>query len=369
MVRKSSQHWTSSRRLAFCNVKIGLKKPWLRRGNSCTLGCISFTWCFFCSWWWCVDSEYSKEETSSHGSLPIKVRCNASTDFLLEPSSVTIAHVDSKIGGKRVWENNTQLLSWHWPADDESMLLICTSIVDMTMLSIINAVIADLPDHSWKIRKLLGCQEDPAGDGCPYARNDTPICDNNTAARSVKVAMRSSNPTLFCFVYRGRQADDTAGTQMAMCIVSNYLWLDDILPPPAEDMIHNTGEESDDDVETRCPNPTSFPMTKTGFQKYESKLQKTIFRQRRYLEVFRNCALGLFAEYEHSLVADKNVAWLCKHDHIGNPPAAGALANRKHTSSRPAATWSWWGWNGLAGRSFKDLLLQGCLHLSKYTST
>jgi hypothetical protein len=31
------------------------------------------------------------------------------------------------------------------------------------------------------------------------------------------------------------------------------------------------------------------------------------------------------------------VAWLREHDHIVNPPAAGSLANRKRTSSRPAA--------------------------------
>jgi hypothetical protein len=31
------------------------------------------------------------------------------------------------------------------------------------------------------------------------------------------------------------------------------------------------------------------------------------------------------------------VAWLCEHDHIVNPLAAGSLVNRKHTSNRPAA--------------------------------
>jgi len=102
-------------------------------------------------------------------------------------------------------------------------------------------------------------------------------------------------------------------------------------------MIDDIGEESDDDGETRRPYPRSFPTTKTGSQKFEWKLQKRIIRQQRYLEVIRNRAHGLFADYEQSVVADEDVAWLCKHHHIVNPPAAGSLANRKRTSSRPAA--------------------------------
>jgi hypothetical protein len=149
--------------------------------------------------------------------------------------------------------------------------------------------------------------------------------------------MKLSNPTLFCVVYRGQQADGTDGAQTPMRGGRSYLPLDDILPPPAEDMIDDIGEESVDDGETRRPNPRSFPTTKTGFQKFERKLQKRIIRQQRYLEVIRNRALGLFADYEQSVVADEDVAWLREHDHIVNPPAAGSLANRKRTSSRPAA--------------------------------
>ena len=265
------------------------------------------------------------------------MRCDASNDFLVEPFSFTIAYVDPDIAGKRVGENNTQLFSWHWPGDDESILPIVTSIVDMTILSIVNAAIAGLPDPSRKIRELWGCLEEPNGDGGPYARNVTPIFDNNTAAGWVKAAMKLSNPTLFCVVYRGQQADGTDGAQTPMRGGRSYLPLDDILPPPAEDMIDDIGEESDDDGETRRPNPRSFPTTKTGFQKFERKLQKRIIRQQRYLEVIRNRALGLFADYEQSVVADEDVAWLREHDHIVNPPAAGSLANRKRTSSRPAA--------------------------------
>jgi hypothetical protein len=265
------------------------------------------------------------------------VRCDASNDFLVEPFSFTIAYVDPDIAGKRVGENNTQLFSWHWPGDDESILPIVTSIVDTTILSIVNAAIAGLPDPSRKIRELWGCLEEPNGDGGPYARNVTPIFDNNTAAGWVQAAMKLSNPTLFCVVYRGQQADGTDGAQTPMRGGRSYLPLDDILPPPAEDMIDDIGEESDDDGETRRPNPRSFPTTKTGFQKFERKLQKRIIRQQRYLEVIRNRALGLFADYEQSVVADEDVAWLREHDHIVNPPAAGSLANRKRTSSRPAA--------------------------------
>jgi len=245
--------------------------------------------------------------------------------------------VDPDIAGKRVGETNTQLFSWHWPGDDGSILPIVPSIVDTTILSMVNAAIAGLPDPSLKIRELWGCREEPNGDGGPYACNVTPIFNNNAAAGWVRVAMILSNPTLFNVVYRGQQADGTAGGQTPMCGGRSHLPLDDILPPPAEDMIDDIGEESDDVGETLHPNPRSFPTTKTGIQKFERKLQKRIIRQQRYLEVIQNHALGLFADYEQSIVTDEDVAWLQEHDHIVNPPAAGSLANRKRTSSYPAA--------------------------------
>jgi len=155
----------------------------------------------------------------------------------------------------------------------------------MTILSIVNAAIAGLPDPSRKIRELWGCLGEANGDGGPYARKVTPIFPNNTAGRSVKAAMKLSNPTLFCVVYRGQQAYGTDGAQMPMRGGRSYLPLDDILPRPAEDMIDDIGEESDDDGETRRPNPRSFLTTKTGFQKLQRKLQKRIIRQQRYLEV------------------------------------------------------------------------------------
>jgi hypothetical protein len=124
---------------------------------------------------------------------------------------------------------------------------------------------------------------------------------------------------------------------MPTCGVPSYLPLDDILPPPAREMIHDIREESDDDGEMWRPNPRSFPTTKTGFQKFEWKHQKRIIRQQRYLQVMQNHALGLLAIYEQSVVADEDVAWLCDHDHIVNPSTAGSLANRQCASSRPAA--------------------------------
>jgi hypothetical protein len=69
--------------------------------------------------------------------------------------------MDPDIAGKTVGENNTQLFSWHWPADNESILPILTLIVDMNILSIVNTAIAGLLDPSGKIRELWGCVEEP----------------------------------------------------------------------------------------------------------------------------------------------------------------------------------------------------------------
>jgi len=319
------------------------------------LVCIWSPLCLFCSSWRCLDPEDDEERTSGHRSAPIQVRCDALNDFLVDSFSFLIAYVDSDIARKRVGENNTQLFSWHWPGDDESILPIVTSIVNTTISSIVNAAIAGLPDPSREIRQLWGCLEEPDGGGGPYARNDTPIFDNNTAAGCVKAVIKLSNPTLFCVVYRGLQADGTDGAQTPMRGGRSYLPLDDILPPPAEDMIDDIGEELDDEGETRHQNPRSFPTTKTGSQKFERKLQQMIIRQQWYLEMIRNRALGLFADYEQCIVADEDVACLREHDHIVNPPASGTFANRMRTSSRAAANLSLWGWNALAGWLFKDL--------------
>ena len=174
-------------------------------------------------------------------------------------------------------------------------------------------------------------------DGGLYTCDVTPIFDNNTAAEWVKAAMKLYNPTLSCIVYHGQQADSTDRAQMPIHGGRSYLPLDYIHPPPADDMIDDIGQESDDDAEMWPTNQTSFPTTKRGFQKFKCKLQKRITRQQRYHEVIRNHAHGLFADYDQTGVADEGVAWLREHNHIVNPPAAGSLANRKLTSSRPAA--------------------------------
>jgi len=57
-----------------------------------------------------------------------------------------------------------------------------------------------------------------------------------------------------CVVYRGQQADGTAGAQTSMRGGRSDLPLDDVFPPRAEDMINDIGVESEDDGETRCSN-------------------------------------------------------------------------------------------------------------------
>jgi len=90
--------------------------------------------------------------------------------------------------------------------------------------------------------------------------------------------MKLSNPTLYCIVYPGQQADSADGGQTPMHRGRSYLPRDDILPPPAEDTMNDIGVESDDDGETHHPNPSSFPTTKTGFQTFEQNVQKMIIR-------------------------------------------------------------------------------------------
>ena len=84
------------------------------------------------------------------------MRSNASNNFLVEPFRFTIAYVDPDIAGKRVGENHTQLFSWHWPGDDESLLPVVTSSVDTTIITIVNAAIAGLADPSRKKSRALG---------------------------------------------------------------------------------------------------------------------------------------------------------------------------------------------------------------------
>jgi len=81
-------------------------------------------------------------------------------------------------------------------------------------------------------------------------------------------------------------------------------------------------------------------MMKTGFLMFEQKLQNSIDRQLYYLEVIRNGALGLCADYEQIIVGDEDVVWLHEYYHIVNPPAGGSLGNSKLPCSRAATNWS-----------------------------
>jgi len=163
-------------------TKNSLEETSTKKRKLVHVGMYSSPQCFFCPSRCCVDPEDNKGETTGHRSSRIKVRCDTSNNFLVEPCSVTIAYVDSDIAGKRLGENITQRFSWHWPGDDESILPIVTSIVDATMSLVLNAAIASLPDPSRKIRELSGSLEEPIRDGGLYACNVTPIFDNNTAA-------------------------------------------------------------------------------------------------------------------------------------------------------------------------------------------
>jgi hypothetical protein len=82
------------------------------------------------------------------------VHYDTPTNFFVEPFRFTIVYVDHDIAGKRVGETNTLLFSWHWPVDDELILQIVTSIVNTTILSIVNASFAGLPHPSQIIREL-----------------------------------------------------------------------------------------------------------------------------------------------------------------------------------------------------------------------
>jgi len=86
-------------------------------------------------------------------------------------------------------------------------------------------------------------RENCKGDGGPYACNVTPIFDNTTAAGQVKVAMKSSNPTRCCVIYCGQQADGTAGAEMPIRGGRSNCPLDDILPPPAKNMMDDIGDD------------------------------------------------------------------------------------------------------------------------------
>jgi hypothetical protein len=217
--------------------------------------------------------------------------------------------VDPDIAGKMVGENNTELFSWYWPGEDDSILPRVKAIIQTTSLSIVNAATAGLPDLSQNILVNWGCGKERNGYGGPYARIVTPIFWNNTAAGQVKAAMKLINATIFLGYLLSPNSRQTS--LRGGC---SFLSQDDILPPPAEDMIEDIREESDHDGDRWRPNRRSFPMTNTAFEKFEPMLPNRIIRQQRYLEVIRNCALGPIADHEQILFPDEDVASLHMHD-------------------------------------------------------
>jgi len=72
------------------------------------------------------------------------------------PCSFTINFVDPDFDRKKVHRYKTQLFSWYWPGDDESILEMVTSIVKLSILSFMNAAIAGQSDPRWKIQELWG---------------------------------------------------------------------------------------------------------------------------------------------------------------------------------------------------------------------
>lgn len=145
------------------------------------------------------------------------------SNFLVELYTFTIAYVDPYIAGKRLGEINSQLFSWHCLGDDESILLIVTSIIDATILSIMNESIAGLPHFRWTIQENPQCRKVPIGDRDLYSCNIARIFNNNNAAKWLMVIRKVCNPTLFCIIYGGQQADGTVCGQTPMHGGSDYL--------------------------------------------------------------------------------------------------------------------------------------------------
>jgi hypothetical protein len=79
------------------------------------------------------------------------VHSDGSTDIPVLPFCHPITFVDRDIGWMMVGKNNTQLFSWDWPGDDESILPTVSSFIDMTILIIPNAAIAAMQDPSHTI--------------------------------------------------------------------------------------------------------------------------------------------------------------------------------------------------------------------------
>lgn len=197
---------------------------------------------------------------------------------------------------------------------------------------VVNPTIPSLPDPSREIHKLWGCWEEPNADGGLHGRNGTPIDDNNIPAEMVKMAMKLHNPTLFCIIYHGQQADATSRTKPSVYCSHSYLLLDNIHQPPAKKIMNDSREGTDDDCERWLPNPPRFQIPKPDFHQFESQLQTMIIKLEWDIGVNQNHAVRLSAQYEKRVVAEQDVGWLCEHNYNLDPPTAGSLANRQCTT-------------------------------------
>jgi len=225
-VRNPRQHAMSFRMFAFSDGGLVSMKPPLRIGNSFKLVYISTPRCFFCSCWWCLAAEENKEETSGHRSSPMEALWDCLTDFLVEPIIFTIAFVDPDIAGKRVGENNCPLFSCCWPADGESILPIVLLIIDTTSSSTMNAAIAGLRNPSRKVWDLWGCWEEPDTECGLHSCNVTPVFNNNTAARWVKVAMKFNNQFLSAsFIMANKLMAHLVPRHLCVEAAAAFLWM------------------------------------------------------------------------------------------------------------------------------------------------
>jgi hypothetical protein len=73
--------------------------------------------------------------------------------------------VHSNVVRKRVGENNTQEFSRNWPADEKSIRLMVISMINTTILSIMNTAIASGPAQCWLFGVLWGCQKEANASG------------------------------------------------------------------------------------------------------------------------------------------------------------------------------------------------------------
>jgi len=140
----------------------------------------------------------------------------------------------------------------------------------------LTASIFSLPDPGQNIWQLWGCQEEPNADGDLYARNAASVFDNHTSAWRLQTAIELDNPTLGCCIYLAQLANGTSGAQIPTHGRRSNHPVDDILTPAANDLIDEIRAESDDDAETRHPNPTSFLMTTPGSQSLKGSFKEEL---------------------------------------------------------------------------------------------